>query len=251
MYLIVNADDFGLSKGINYGIVEAHINGVVTSTTMMITMPEVDHALRLSKVVPNLKIGLHLNITLGKPLTKCPTLLKEDGNFYKPRENPNQDLFSEEEIYQEFRAQYELFLKRVGRKPTHFDSHLYAHQRYPKAKRAVIKLAQEVDLPVRGITVNGFKDVKFFDFFRGNNGVDLNTIIYEKIEEMKQHKIGELMVHPAYVDEFLHEFSSYNMPRAQELEILTDENLIKLLKDNNVTLIGYDDEGVKLCQESN
>lgn len=251
MFLIVNADDFGLSKGVNYGIIEAHKNGIVTSTTMMITMSKVDHAVELAKKHPRLKIGLHLNITLGEPLTKCLTLVNDKNRFYKPIENPNQDRFSEEEIYLEFKAQYELFIKKVGKKPTHFDSHLYAHQLYPKAKQALIKLAQETNLPVRGMTINGFEEVRFFDFFKGNNGVDLSTILFDKVNLFKEQKYSELMVHPAYVDEFLHSKSTYGLPRVQELEILTSDSVKKLLKDHKIELISYDDEKIRTWQRSN
>ena len=249
MKLIVNADDFGLSKGINYGIVEAHLNGIVTSTTMMITMPEVEHALELSKRAPNLKIGLHLNMTLGKPLTEAHSLIKENGRFYKPKENPNQDLFSEDEIYLEFKAQYDLFCEMVGKRPTHFDSHLYAHQTYPKAEKAIKRLAKEVGLPVRNIQINGFKKVEFLDFFKGNNGVDLNTVIQERLSEMLNHEFAELMVHPAYVDDFLTNKSSYNLPRATELEILTNQKIKDFINKNNITLIGYDDERIREWHE--
>ena len=49
MNLIINADDFGISKGVNHGIIDSHVHGIVSSTSMMITMPEVDHAIELSK----------------------------------------------------------------------------------------------------------------------------------------------------------------------------------------------------------
>lgn len=250
MKLIVNADDFGLSKGINYGILEAHLNGIVTSTTLMITMPEVEHAISISKDAPNLKIGLHLNITLGNPITNCRSLVKKGNIFYKPSELPNQDDFKEEEIYEEFKAQHNLFIKKVGKKPTHFDSHLYAHQRYPKAKNAIIRLAKEVNLPVRGITTNGFKEVKFFDFFKANSDVNnLFDMFENKISEILSCEIAEIMVHPAYMDEFLQTKSSYNYPRILELEILTDNRMKKLIKTNNIELISYDDERLRLCHE--
>src|SRR5690554_3524879 len=162
MKLIINADDFGLSRGINFGIIDAHALGVLTSTTLMITMEASNHAIELSKGFPNLGIGLHLNITLGKPLTDTRTLVKENGEFYKPKEKPNQDLFDEEEIYQEFKAQYQAFYQKLKRKPTHFDSHLYAHQVYEKASRAVGRLALELDIPVRGMKINSY-EAKFFE----------------------------------------------------------------------------------------
>ena len=121
--VIINADDFGLSKATNYGIIEAHLNGVLTSTTLMVTMPSVEHAVSLMKFVPDLGVGLHLNITLGQPLTDNETLTNEEGYFIKPQ-NLNQE-YSEEEVYLEFKKQYDKFINLVGEKPSHFDTHLF------------------------------------------------------------------------------------------------------------------------------
>ena len=57
--LIVNADDFGLSKGQNYGIIEACRNGIVTSTTALVNGQAIDHAVQLSRDEPSLTIGMH------------------------------------------------------------------------------------------------------------------------------------------------------------------------------------------------
>lgn len=73
--LIVNADDFGLSKGQNYGIVEACRNGVVTSTTALVNGAAIDHAVQLSRDIPELAVGMHFVLTLGRPLTAMPALL--------------------------------------------------------------------------------------------------------------------------------------------------------------------------------
>ena len=60
MRLIVNADDFGLSRGVNLGIIEAHKNGIVTSTTLMVTMNEVEHALELAKLIKGMNCIVNL-----------------------------------------------------------------------------------------------------------------------------------------------------------------------------------------------
>ena len=64
--LIVNADDFGLSKGQNYGIIEACRNGVVTSTTALVNGAAIDHAAQLSRSTPELAVGMHFVLTLGE-----------------------------------------------------------------------------------------------------------------------------------------------------------------------------------------
>ena len=66
--LIVNADDFGLTPGINRAIIEAHTRGIVTSATLMANMPAFYEAVQLAKVHPALGIGLHFNITQGRPV---------------------------------------------------------------------------------------------------------------------------------------------------------------------------------------
>ena len=75
--LIVNADDFGLSKGQNYGIVEACRNGVVTSTTALVNGEAINHAEQLSRDLPELAVGMHFVLTLGKPLTLMPGLTRD------------------------------------------------------------------------------------------------------------------------------------------------------------------------------
>ncbi len=76
--LIINADDFGLSPGINYGIIDAHRRGVVTSTTAMMTADAIEHAAQVCVDVPSLAIGLHFVLSYGNPLTMM-TSLQRDG----------------------------------------------------------------------------------------------------------------------------------------------------------------------------
>ena len=77
--LIVNADDFGLSEGVCLGILKAHRDGILTSTTCMMNMENIEKYLEMTKAYPNLGLGVHLNITVGKPLTKV-SFIKEISN---------------------------------------------------------------------------------------------------------------------------------------------------------------------------
>ena len=131
MKLIVNADDFGLTDGVTFGILSAIERGIVTSTTMMVNMPGTQTAAEIARKAPALAIGLHINISLGNPLTRCESLT-ENGKFQKPSVIGTDDRYREEELYSEMRAQYSRFLELTGRRPTHIDSHLYVHQKFPK-----------------------------------------------------------------------------------------------------------------------
>ena len=82
--LIVNADDFGYCEGVNYGIISAHRNGIVTSTTIMANMSGFDHAVNLLKENKNLGCGVHMTLSCNKPLNEnLKSLVDENGMFYR------------------------------------------------------------------------------------------------------------------------------------------------------------------------
>ncbi|MBI3074097.1 MAG: ChbG/HpnK family deacetylase [Deltaproteobacteria bacterium] len=83
-FLIPVADDFGLSRGVNGGIIEAHDRGIVTSAALLMNFPALDDALSLTRAFPRLSIGLHVNVTIGRPITpwqQVPSLTNYTGDF--------------------------------------------------------------------------------------------------------------------------------------------------------------------------
>ncbi len=81
--LIINADDFGLTHGCNQGILQGHKEGLISSTTVMMTCPDIVQSLALLKDVDDLGIGVHLCITSGQPLTAGQSFRDKDGAFRK------------------------------------------------------------------------------------------------------------------------------------------------------------------------
>ncbi|HEY4713486.1 MAG TPA: ChbG/HpnK family deacetylase, partial [Aquirhabdus sp.] len=83
--LIVHADDFGISEQVNDGILKAHLNGILTSTSIMATGAAFDHAVSISNSVPSLDVGIHLTLVEEKPLLEMrqiSSLLDNNGRFY-------------------------------------------------------------------------------------------------------------------------------------------------------------------------
>src|SRR4051794_36687604 len=107
-HVVFNADDFGASRGINRGIVEAHARGVITSTSLMVEGVGAREAAAMSRDYPNLAIGLHWDV------------LGEDERSF------NFDDASA--IRSEFNRQMDLFHALMHRMPTHIDSHKHAHR---------------------------------------------------------------------------------------------------------------------------
>lgn len=128
--LICNADDFGLSPGISAAILQAHAAGVISSTTLMSNMPAAADAVAQARDWPRLGIGVHLNLTLGAPLSApaaLPDLLAADGRFLDraqlaPKLRGCGTAALRAQLLREFDAQIEQ-ARALGVTPTHLDSH--------------------------------------------------------------------------------------------------------------------------------
>ncbi|NSW53734.1 MAG: ChbG/HpnK family deacetylase [Anaerolineae bacterium] len=152
-YLIINADDFGMSDGVTDGIIKAWQAGVVTSTSAMINMDGAVERIQAARAAhPDLPIGLHLNITVGKPVTppsEIPTLVDEDGNFYTSDELvPHLVEVDLNELEAELRAQAELMITN-GVMFDHIDYHQHMLALYTPFYPIVRELALEYGVPVR------------------------------------------------------------------------------------------------------
>ncbi len=152
--LIVNADDLGLSPGVNRGISEAHTRGIVTSTTVMINLPDAPAGLEMvAEHAFDLGVGLHLNLTHGQPVSPPDTvrsLVDDAGRFYPIRQWPAvYAQFNAEEMARELRAQVYRFIELTGHPPDHLDSHHGVTSLHPFAMRAMLDLAAEYNIPIR------------------------------------------------------------------------------------------------------
>lgn len=155
--IIVNADDFGMSPENNRAIVAAFDKGLISSTTLMANMPGFEEACELARFHQLFgKIGVHLNLTEGRPLSthvkRLPLFCDEFGMF-----RPRRTLFhlAKEErraVEAEFAAQIRACLDR-GIHPTHLDSHMHVHTEWPIGEIA-IRVARQYGIGAIRLTRN-------------------------------------------------------------------------------------------------
>jgi predicted glycoside hydrolase/deacetylase ChbG (UPF0249 family) len=158
--LIVNADDFGISSMVNRAVLSGFESGVVTCTSIMANMPGFGDAVAIVRQHPQLegKIGLHINLTEGYPLTTpilgCPVFCGGGGFFIYNRQRPLFRLGHPEQdaVYGEMRAQLEKVLA-AGIKPIHLDSHHHVHTEWAIAP-LVCRLGREYGIPRIRLTRN-------------------------------------------------------------------------------------------------
>lgn len=224
--LIVNADDFGLTPGVNYGIVEAFEYGVLTSTTLMINQKFAKHAIDLGKRYRGLGIGIHVTFDKGKALSGISSLTDSSGELLKF--GKLKEAGKEEDFYREAKLQIERFIELVGRKPTHIDTHHHIHMKIEGAIKAIERVGVEYGLEIR----NSKSLVE--DFY--DELVDTKKLL--EMLELKKNDVVELMCHPGYVDCELLDTSSYNRKREEELKILKSQELKEYVTEN-FELIDY------------
>lgn len=151
--LIVNADDFGLNASANKGIVECYRAGSVTSTTLMANGPAFEEAVGLAHENPALGVGLHFNLSWGKPVcdaSRVPGLVDSDGRFFSREALAKRSLLGglpPEEVRLELDAQIGK-LRAHGIAVTHIDSHQHVHA-FGAVFAAVAERCQAERLPMR------------------------------------------------------------------------------------------------------
>ena len=173
--LIVNADDFGLTAGVNRGIVESSSDGVVSSTTLMANGPAFEDAVVAARSVPNLSVGCHVVLVDGTPVLPpdtVETLLAvrsaEPGKFYSSLSafaaRAMLGGFDRDQLVAEITAQIRK-IQGAGIHVTHLDSHKHAHI-FPEILIALLRAARICGVrairnpivPVKAVPAKQFKN---------------------------------------------------------------------------------------------
>jgi chitin disaccharide deacetylase len=209
--LIVTADDFGISRGVNRGIVEAHRDGILTSTSLMVDRPGAGEAAAWARECPALSVGLHLELDpAGAP-----------------------------DVSTQLDRQLGRFTELVGAPPTHIDSHHDVH-RDGRVLPHVRAWAHRLGVPLRGSS-----HVRHLSKFYGQWGGEshLEQISVAGLLRLLDTELGpgvtELTCHAGYVDEGL--ASSYAVEREAEVRTLCDPRVRAALAERGIRLTGFRD----------
>jgi hopanoid biosynthesis associated protein HpnK len=152
-HLVVNADDLGLTSGVNAGIFDAHDRGILTSASLFAHAPATADAVRRAWARPSLGVGVHLTLVDGTPVLpahRVPSLVEDDGRFrasWKPFIVAClRGRVALEEVERELTAQIDR-VRSEGIRPTHLDAHKHVHA-FPPIFAIVARLAERFAIPV-------------------------------------------------------------------------------------------------------
>ena len=237
MKLIINADDFGLSKSISDGIIVGIKDGYITSTSVMSNMSWAEYAIK-EAIKNDIKcIGLHVNLTVGKPIIENSNLVDDDGTFLYNRKQIDNKKLMYEDAYNEIMAQMDIVSKYSNGKLKldHLDTHHHLMDN-PNIKQAIIDISKRFNMPIRKDNLEEIKcpDVLYKDFTINNVNVDSIRNMIETYKE--KNVVVELMTHPGFIDENTKLVTSY-LNRENELNILKESKKAGLFEE--VELINF------------
>jgi predicted glycoside hydrolase/deacetylase ChbG (UPF0249 family) len=258
--LIVNADDLGVGKRRNDGIVEAHLRGIVTATSVIVNGVAFDHAVDLLGKTSSLDAGLHLNLSEGRPVGEgYRTLVGLDGDFFGKevaRRKADEGAFDPEEIEREMEAQWKRLVEQ-GVGPSHIDSHQHIHI-YGKVFESVVRFARNHGVRFVRLPDEPSDGTDRMEEYRTHvekakaelpaGGVDAffgitltGCMSRERILDLVG-KLGEgvteLMVHPGYADRP----DGFSGPdREGELQVLTDKELRRQIEEAGIEFVRFRD----------
>lgn len=247
--LIVNADDFGRTAGINAGTLESHLAGIVTSATVMVLEKAAAAGIREALArAPELSLGLHFMLTGGGAPASAPAdvpALAPGGKLARNAEALPESLPGDQ-VRRELEAQIALFESYAGRPPSHLDSHHHCAL-HASVQPVFAEVARERDLPVRAASEPAREALRaaglrvpdrFLDEFyaEGATEENLRRLLWQLPEGT-----SELMCHPGRADEELRRDSSYAAEREREVEVLADPALFAFLEELDITLITFDE----------
>ena len=277
--IIINADDFGLTSGVNRAIVEAHIRGVVTSSTLMANGAQFDDAVRLASEIPGLSVGCHVMLVDGSPVLKrseVASLLPRGAQRFRDGLTgfacrAVAGRLDEAQIEEEITAQIRK-LQSTGIMVSHLDSHKHTHM-FPVVFRAMIRAARQCGIwalrnpfePLLFFSVRSWKRQFQLGILRsyrarfrhelesaglttpdGCIGIaatgGLNFETFRALMENLPEGTWEFVCHPGYNDQDLASVGTrLRESRAQELKVLTSGAAHAALEKHGVQLISYHD----------
>jgi predicted glycoside hydrolase/deacetylase ChbG (UPF0249 family) len=262
--LVVNADDLGLTLGVNDGIFDAHDHGILTSASLMASAAAATDAIRRAANRPSLGIGVHLTLVDGAPMLPpdhVPTL-QDDGRFH-PSWRPFivaclLGRVSMDDVERELTAQIEYVVSH-GITPTHLDAHKHVHL-FPPVFEIAVRLAERFLIPVIRVPYErSLADLPMFVWAHHDRrlaashgiftpqfvGRAMTGVMTEETlsAAMRRLRPGhtELMVHPGYVDDALRQMPTrLRASRETEVALLTSRAIGQLIAAENIHLVPPD-----------
>lgn len=271
MKLLTQADDFGFTRGVTYGIVDSIDLGVLRNTGLFANSPSATFAVGFMKDRPQVCFGIDFNLVSGPTCTDpatIPDLVDSEGNLIRsnvrihdPRwqsEEGRREMFPYEQVYREMRAQYDHFVELAGKKPGYLHGHSLSYETF---REAIHRLSEETGVPVTNEIWDKFDHATMFDLRKNHPSPDdaksaSKTKSFDPISQLNKNPLklvldygDELLAkpyalvggHAGYLDADLLSRTSLSIERIRDAELMQSQDFKQWIEENHVELITYYD----------
>jgi len=243
--IIFRADDLGYSEGVNLGIAKTVKKGLIRTVGLIVNLEHSKEGFELIKE-DNVCLGLHVNISYGKPVSEpsvLTSLLNEDGMFKSSREynNAPNDFVCYDEVYCEVESQYLRFKQITGREPDYIEGHAVFNPTYFRAIEAVAGKYKLLYIPSLVSSDDFFtiKNERLYFWMESMNKEYDPYQTFMKMCSVKREGVEIMVFHPGFIDDELLARSSLLMPRVREIQFLTRNDLISIMQQYGIEPITY------------
>ena len=264
MKLLVQGDDYGFTRGVTYGVIDAIERGILTCSGMFTNMEIAPWAAEFIKERPNFCFGVDFNLVSGPSCAdpkKIPHLVDTDGRFINSKirksderwqsEEGQMEMFPYDEVYTEYMAQFDRFVALTGRLPGYLHGHSIMTKNMLKAMHVIAAekgvptsfdylkyLFTTLNLPQED--TDNVSKTKTFHMEAQLKKDPLKAFMKHQ-EEYLKHEYVMIGGHPGYVDADLFQLTSLSIERCKDLMFLTSPEMKAFIKDHAVELIDYRD----------
>ena len=263
--ILFQGDDFGFTRAVTLGIVDAIDRGVLRNTGLFANMPSAEFAVSFMKDRPQACFGIDFNLVAGPCVSdpkEIPHLVDENGMFLKsglrvrdPRwqsEEGRAELFPYDEVNKELRAQYRRFVDLTGTKPGYLHEHSISSENY---RKVIHELSVEEDIPYSSEI---FKELKmdtatqklFMNslasqkkVFDPNDQLNKDTVaqFFSVAEDFLNNEYNCFVCHPGYVDAELLSLTTLSLERSKDAAMMMSPEVAAWVREHDVELITYRD----------
>lgn len=261
MKLLTQADDFGFTRAVTYGIIDSIDLGIVRNTGLFANMPSAPFAVSFMKDRPHVCFGIDFNYVSGPCCADpklIPHLVDENGNLIRsslrvrdPRfqsEEGRYEMLPLDEMYIELKAQYDRFVELTGQKPGYLHVHSLPVEPYIETIR---RISKETGVIFSQDAIDQYDIAMWLKDHQGSMAKVANMSammqydpwvdINRNKEFMLSHEYAMLGGHAGYVDADLMKLSSLSLERFKDAEMLMSDEIKQWIKENDIELITYSD----------
>lgn len=253
MKCIFKADDYGFTQAISLGILKAHQDGLVTSTGIMINMPDAIKSIDMIQAYPRLCLGLHVNIVIGKPVAdpkEVSCLVEANGHFHSSTLSREKiaagidPVSNFDEGYREVEAQILRFYQLTGKMPEYLEGHAIRSQNLQGAMAQLAKKYNLVHISYlegqsNRITQVPQRAVSIYDCY--DQGIAPQQYFTDNLCELKGKELAMVTLHPGYLDKSIYDYSSFTKVRVLDLEALTHPDSLAWIQAQGIDPISHRD----------